>query len=304
MALKKCKECGKKVSTKADKCPNCGAPIEKETGIGCLGFTLIIFAVGLIIGLISNAFIEKSQEKKWQEQTKITEQKIKAIAKRRAAIRKKNVAFFTANKSAIILELTDYYEKGKYQQVVTKAKKYLGSNNPDLKKIYDSAKSKVDEIKRKKKEEKLLAQLKIIPAIEFEKNKNLYHELLSLYPSNIKYKKKFNYYSSKLKEKRAKQKRIAERKKKIERQFSESDALQNVDLLRSNGVILSISLLDQQMMYVTVSRKFYNMTAREKRGFGGLLSLAYPNKCITVADAYTEKLVLSILPNGYTRIIK
>jgi hypothetical protein len=46
------------------------------------------------------------------------------------------------------------------------------------------------------------------------------------------------------------------------------------------------------------------MTAREKRGFGGLLSLAYPKKFITVADAYTEKLVLSILPNGYTRIIK
>ena len=87
-------------------------------------------------------------------------------------------------------------------------------------------------------------------------------------------------------------------------QISQSDALQNVELLRSNGVILSISLLDQKMMYVTVSRKFYNMTAREKRGFGGLLSLAYPKKFITVADAYTEKLVLSILPNGYTRIIK
>ena len=87
-------------------------------------------------------------------------------------------------------------------------------------------------------------------------------------------------------------------------QISQSDALQGVEQLRSNGVILSISLLDEKMMYVTVSREFYNMTAREKRLFGGLLSLAYPKKFITVADAYTEKLVLSILPNGYTRIIK
>jgi hypothetical protein len=36
-------------------------------------------------------------------------------------------------------------------------------------------------------------------------------------------------------------------------QISQSDALQNVELLRSNGVILSISLLDQKMMYVTQS---------------------------------------------------
>lgn len=27
MALKKCKECGNQVSTKADKCPKCGAPV-------------------------------------------------------------------------------------------------------------------------------------------------------------------------------------------------------------------------------------------------------------------------------------
>ena len=87
-------------------------------------------------------------------------------------------------------------------------------------------------------------------------------------------------------------------------QISQSDALQEVELLRSNGVILDISSLDQQMMYVTVSRKFYNLTAREKRGFGKLLSLAYPKKFITVADAYTERVVLSILPNGYTRIVE
>lgn len=30
MSLIKCKECGKEVSTLAENCPNCGAPIEKE----------------------------------------------------------------------------------------------------------------------------------------------------------------------------------------------------------------------------------------------------------------------------------
>ena len=31
MALIKCAECGKEISSKASACPNCGCPIEKET---------------------------------------------------------------------------------------------------------------------------------------------------------------------------------------------------------------------------------------------------------------------------------
>lgn len=30
MALIKCQECGKEISNKANACPNCGCPIEKE----------------------------------------------------------------------------------------------------------------------------------------------------------------------------------------------------------------------------------------------------------------------------------
>lgn len=30
MALIKCQECGKEISNKANTCPNCGCPIEKE----------------------------------------------------------------------------------------------------------------------------------------------------------------------------------------------------------------------------------------------------------------------------------
>jgi len=189
-------------------------------------------------------------------------------------------SFFTANKSAIISELTDYYEKGEYQQVVTKAKKYLASNNPDLKKIYDSAKAKVDGINRKKKEEKLLAQLKKIPAIEFEKNKNLYHELLLLYPSNMRYKKKFDYYSSKLKEKqaqqrhKAKRKRLAaERKKKIEMQFSVWDGSH-----RNLERFIKMTMNDPDS-YDHVKTAYWDMgdylivktTFRGKNAFGGVV---------------------------------
>jgi hypothetical protein len=48
MALKKCKECGREVSSKADKCPNCGAPVKKDASLGA-GCLTIIIVVGLIV---------------------------------------------------------------------------------------------------------------------------------------------------------------------------------------------------------------------------------------------------------------
>lgn len=55
MALTKCKECGKEVSTKAESCPQCGAVIKKKTG--CLGYVggglLVLFTIGMISSLIN-----------------------------------------------------------------------------------------------------------------------------------------------------------------------------------------------------------------------------------------------------------
>lgn len=50
MALKKCKECGKEVSKKAETCPNCGNPIKKKPKqYGCGTLILIgIVAIFLI----------------------------------------------------------------------------------------------------------------------------------------------------------------------------------------------------------------------------------------------------------------
>lgn len=52
MALKKCKECGNDVSTKADSCPKCGAKI-KAKSIGCGGLILVLIVIGIIGALFS-----------------------------------------------------------------------------------------------------------------------------------------------------------------------------------------------------------------------------------------------------------
>lgn len=52
MALTKCKECGKEISIKADKCPHCGAPAKKKTSV--LTWLVTIFIVLWAIGYFSN----------------------------------------------------------------------------------------------------------------------------------------------------------------------------------------------------------------------------------------------------------
>lgn len=57
MALKKCKECGKEVSTQADTCPHCGARV--KTQIGCLGSAAIIFGVIMLLGIIMSSTLKR-----------------------------------------------------------------------------------------------------------------------------------------------------------------------------------------------------------------------------------------------------
>lgn len=56
MALKKCKECGHEVSSKADKCPNCGNPINpvKKGGMGCGSLILGLIVIVIIISIVSS----------------------------------------------------------------------------------------------------------------------------------------------------------------------------------------------------------------------------------------------------------
>ena len=81
MAMKKCKECGNEVSTKAESCPKCGRVLKKKMGcfkyIG-LGF-LILFVLGVIGSLMndgSKKSTSDSDAKKSSVASKINEEKI------------------------------------------------------------------------------------------------------------------------------------------------------------------------------------------------------------------------------------
>lgn len=52
MALKKCKECAREISDKADKCPNCGSP-QKGKQYGCGTLILILVVLFIFISLFA-----------------------------------------------------------------------------------------------------------------------------------------------------------------------------------------------------------------------------------------------------------
>ena len=55
MAMTKCKECGEKISTKADACPKCGAKRKHTSPVGCLiGIILLVIIIGGIIGSLDS----------------------------------------------------------------------------------------------------------------------------------------------------------------------------------------------------------------------------------------------------------
>ena len=62
MALKKCKECDHEVSSKAVKCPNCGAPLKRK-GMGCGALILFGFLIAMFVGFIGS-IIDDDKPKK------------------------------------------------------------------------------------------------------------------------------------------------------------------------------------------------------------------------------------------------
>jgi ribosomal protein L40E len=52
MALKECRECGSRLSTRAATCPSCGAPNKKKPFISGCGCLLLILVFGVIFSIV------------------------------------------------------------------------------------------------------------------------------------------------------------------------------------------------------------------------------------------------------------
>jgi hypothetical protein len=54
MALVSCKECGNKISKKAESCPQCGAKLKHKSSLGCLGLACVCFVTVAFVWNVVN----------------------------------------------------------------------------------------------------------------------------------------------------------------------------------------------------------------------------------------------------------
>ncbi len=196
MALKKCKECGREISTKAESCPNCGAPIKGKKH-GCGGFIISVVVVIAILVSISNSLeqcqnhtAEKKQSHKTENRYRTMQQQISQFQSQRDKSVKPIIAEFQANKAEFTDELESLIERKEYSLAQEELKKF---DIPELS-------QELSIIKRKVKEGQLYEKVKKIPSKNYRENYNIYRDLVWLNPEKELYRKKRDYYKAKLDE--------------------------------------------------------------------------------------------------------
>ncbi len=101
-------------------------------------------------------------------------------------IRKANLAYYTSHKSKVTSEIRKHIDKGAYSEALRISQPYLESNDKDLLALKNEA-----------QENQLREKVARIPASEWEKNRDLYAQLVSLNPDKALYRKKHDYYQRK-----------------------------------------------------------------------------------------------------------
>jgi len=168
-------------------------PVEKS---------VLVFMLFIGFGVFISAEIEKDEKEKL-EQIAIEQ------AEEAARIKALNIKYFTNNKNEIIAKINKLVETEKYSSAVDLINKYVSTNDPDLNKL-----------KTVPRTEQLIKELKGVKKANVNLNQALYEELVSLNPTNKTYKKKLAYYNKKIAAKAKATRLAAERKKKIDAQFS------------------------------------------------------------------------------------
>ena len=196
MALKRCKECGKEISTKADVCPYCGAK-QKRKRIGYVGAILILIAIGFITSQIAD-YQQKAEERK----RAIQQEQVRKLEKQKYQKEKADFERNIKKHYEKLIKLTNGEKTDEALTEIALFKKYGKLDYKDVKKYNDII-----------KKQSLIQKVRKLPASDIQGNLKIYRELLALEPNNDIYQKKVNKYQRKwdkyLKEKQEKEYRAS-----------------------------------------------------------------------------------------------
>ncbi|MDH5524484.1 MAG: hypothetical protein OEY01_10905 [Desulfobulbaceae bacterium] len=203
MALKKCKDCGEKVSKKADSCPKCGSPVKRKS-IGCGG--LIVALVFLaIMGSVISSFQESSKKATEQRQQAELAQRLKDAGEKARVDFEKNIVEHYA-------KLENFVKNKDFSGAISLLDNFKKHNQLPYKDVHE-----IDKLVRTNF---YLKKLKTIPTENAEENLSIYNSLVVLNPLSQKYITKRDHYQKIITEKERKLKAETERNNQIEKQFS------------------------------------------------------------------------------------
>lgn len=151
MSLQKCHECGKKVSTSADRCMNCGAPVvfETKSKTGCLKVIFIVFVFLLLISAL-NKLIDPGTKSK--DSAKLPETPPAEVKVEDPFLKMTDAEHLEAARKALLENYVPNKDPMKTQWGnVAEARKQLDAIKADSKEFTESRKL-TSEVERREKE--------------------------------------------------------------------------------------------------------------------------------------------------------
>lgn len=174
-----------------------------------------ISIVALVLGYCF--FLTRTTDEKYQ---KLLHENTAKETQLRQQKQQQNIDYFNTNREQIISSAKKALLEKDYQSVISQINQYLVSSDKELEQINTQAQNELAALRKAEKTKQLLDELKGGSSNEYEKNRNLYQQLLRLHPDNQSYKTKLSFYGGKVEEEKQKQIAADERKKKIKSQFS------------------------------------------------------------------------------------
>ncbi len=196
----------------------------------------------------------------------------------------KRIDVYLQKKTSIVDSINTAISLSDFEIAIAQIDRYAFAEDSDLVAIRHIATEKQLEKIRDERRNQILKELRGVPAMEFARNKELYGELLKMFPDNATYRARYDDYSTKLSMKQEQERLVAERaarearekaarKERIEAQFSAWDGAH-----RNLTKIIKASMNDPDS-FKHVKTVYWDMidhlivqeTFRGKNAFGGVV---------------------------------
>ncbi|MTZ12770.1 hypothetical protein GNE00_03385 [Pseudomonas sp. JL972] len=192
---------------------------------------------------------------------------------REAELREEKAHEFLANRDLLVYEAGRALEIKEFEQVVRSLGRYRHVEDDELKALLAEADSGLKQQRAAAQERQLLERLKNIPQEAAISRRDVYAKLLSLRPDNSHYKSEYQRYVGLAKEAERVAQAAAERRKRVEAQFSAWDGShRGLERLVKQSMNDPDSYEHDQTRFSDKGDHLVvSMTFRGRNGFGGMV---------------------------------